>query len=352
MKSDLLERKITIDGKRVSIYYRTEREYQQKYKRKLAEAAAAEEARRHVTFRAALEAWQDHHDPTVQHYTRDCYAAPIKDLLAWFGDRDVRELRPRDVQTRLDDMFRQGYAYQTTNLRRLVVNMVYDYAVFNDVTEYNPMTTVSVPRSAPRAGRALPPDDALQKIFASVAQPLGMFFLLAACTGGRRGEILALTKSDVDLTAGAITFSKVLILANDAESYVRPGTKTKAGMRTVPILPALRPLLAAYVANLPGDFLFACDGKPLRKWYFDKQSAKYRAATGLDVTAHQLRHLYATLCYDAGLNDKDAQQLLGHAKSSTPKDIYIHIRESRAAQSAARLGDALNAALTAEAKKQ
>ena len=351
MPTQLKQRKVTINGKRISIYFRTEREYQQKYREKLAAAERGAYALQHMTFASVVDEWQDTHDATLQHYTRQCYVAPVKDLLSWFGPQEIAEIRPRDLQDRLDQMGRAGYAYQTIKLRKNVLNMVYDYAVLNGYVQTNPVPALTVPRSAPHTPRELPPQDALRVIFDNVDKPLGMYYLLAACTGARRGEIMALTKADVDFSTNTITFNKVLILSNNTTPQVRPGTKTKAGNRTVPILPALRPILLDYVRALPGDYLFQLGDGPYLKWAFDKRTARYRALTGLDLTGHQLRHLYATICYDAGLDVKDTQQLLGHSKASTTLDIYTHIRDSRRQATDAALSAALDAALSAEAKK-
>lgn len=42
-------------------------------------------------------------------------------------------------------------------------------------------------------------------------------------------------------------------------------------------------------------------------------------------TAHQLRHTYATMLYDAGVDVKTAQDLLGHADSTVTMNIYTHL---------------------------
>ena len=56
-----------------------------------------------------------------------------------------------------------------------------------------------------------------------------------------------------------------------------------------------------------------------------------------DVTAHQFRHEYASMLYEAGIGELEAQKLMGHADITTTKRVYTHIRE-RQLQAA---GDAL-----------
>lgn len=38
---------------------------------------------------------------------------------------------------------------------------------------------------------------------------------------------------------------------------------------------------------------------------------------------------YATLLYDANVDEKATQELMGHSKIQTTKDIYTHIRQTR-----------------------
>ena len=55
------------------------------------------------------------------------------------------------------------------------------------------------------------------------------------------------------------------------------------------------------------------------------------------LTPHQLRHAFATICFDADLSAKDAAQLLGHSKVELTMDVYTHIRQSRAQRTAEQL---------------
>jgi len=55
------------------------------------------------------------------------------------------------------------------------------------------------------------------------------------------------------------------------------------------------------------------------------------------LTPHQLRHAFATNCFDADLSAKDAAQLLGHSKVELTMDVYTHIRQSRVQRTAEQL---------------
>lgn len=55
-----------------------------------------------------------------------------------------------------------------------------------------------------------------------------------------------------------------------------------------------------------------------------------------------LRHAYATMLYDAGVDVKIAQKLLGHSSLKMTMDVYTHIKESLLGDAAAQLNSFIN----------
>ena len=67
----------------------------------------------------------------------------------------------------------------------------------------------------------------------------------------------------------------------------------------------------------------------MKKDFFDKAWKFWRDETGIDLTAHQLRHGYATLLHEADVDVKDAQELLGHSDVSVTQNIYTEVSNRR-----------------------
>ena len=65
----------------------------------------------------------------------------------------------------------------------------------------------------------------------------------------------------------------------------------------------------------------------------------YQEETGLEITPHFLRHGYATILYDAGIDAKTAQGLLGHADFQMTMGTYTHISASRTQKDAQKLNN-------------
>lgn len=111
--------------------------------------------------------------------------------------------------------------------------------------------------------------------------------------------------------------------------------KTKAGIRDVPLLDILAEKLPE---GKPDDFLFGGE-KPMYKAKVQRALKAYQTETGLEITTHYLRHGYATILYDAGIDVKIAQGLLGHADFQMTMGAYTHISASRTQKDAQKLNE-------------
>lgn len=56
-----------------------------------------------------------------------------------------------------------------------------------------------------------------------------------------------------------------------------------------------------------------------------------------NLTAHSLRHGYATILFEAGVDVHTAKKLLGHADIKTTMAIYPHLREKKQHESVDKL---------------
>ena len=147
-------------------------------------------------------------------------------------------------------------------------------------------------------------DDAREDWIA--ARDTAVLTLLYGC-GLRISEALSLTGADHPLP-------EVLRIRGK-------GDKT----RLVPVLPAARDAVAAYVALCPADLvrnapLFrGARGGPLNPRLIQGAMERARLRLGLPATAtpHALRHSFATHLLSAGGDLRAIQELLGHASLST-----------------------------------
>jgi integrase len=165
--------------------------------------------------------------------------------------------------------------------------------------------------------------------------------LLAAWCGLRRGEVLALCGSDVDLQAGTVTVrrNRVELLESPVRFDANP--KTDAGKRTVVIPPHVLPVLAEHMTSWAGEerVFVGRDGSPMRGYAVRQAFARARVRAGMpDFRFHDLRHTGQTLAASTGATVKDLMRRLGHA-SPAASYRYLHAVEGRDAEIASALSE-------------
>jgi len=243
------------------------------------------------------------------------------------GRRPLQAIKPTEV----DDLYRRlgdKLAPRTVHHIHTIFNACFKAAVRKGLAVSNPVALAEAPSPGDHdAATALDQDQltALVNGFRNTA--LFPIVAVAAYTGGRRGEILALRWSDFDPMAKTLRIERAL--EDTASHGVRvKGPKTERGKRTIAIDDGLAGLLSAErekylrlfagvtdgaVADLslvklpdnalifpsPTDFDFA---RPRRPRNVTKEFARHAAVIGFaNLRFHDLRGTHETLLLDAGV---------------------------------------------------
>jgi integrase len=82
-------------------------------------------------------------------------------------------------------------------------------AVRWDLIVSNPADRIEPPKPR-KARRQAPPDELLQEILAAAGDAMICYLRLAAVTGARRGQMVALRGRGIDLDAARVTFTTAL----------------------------------------------------------------------------------------------------------------------------------------------
>lgn len=197
----------------------------------------------------------------------------------------------------------------------------------------------------------------LRQFLAATEQPNFALWRLASNTGMRRGELLGLRWSDVDLEAGRLSVRQQLVRAGKQVAFGPP--KTKAGRRsitldgvTVDVLRSHRArqneegrlrLGTGYRSDL--DLVFARpDGSPTDPDVISQQfEAATRRASVKRIRLHDLRHTHASLALQAGIHPKVVQERLGHSSIAVTLDRYSHVIPALHEDAAARIAAVVDA---------
>ncbi|GEP40126.1 site-specific integrase [Nocardioides psychrotolerans] len=168
-------------------------------------------------------------------------------------------------------------------------------------------------------------------------------------TGMRRGEALGLRWSDIDLEKQQVKVQRALLTGEGGKMWSSP--KTKAGKRVVSIDTETVALLRSHKARqneeklalgagyVDDDLVTAQeDGQSVSPTRITEQFGRIFRRAGLPhIRLHDLRHTYATLALEAGINPKVVQEALGHSHVSVTLGIYSHVDQKMQASAAALL---------------
>ena len=309
-----------INGKRVPFRGKTDSIVE----RKMIEYREKEE--RGPLFKDIAEKWEEAHYPTLSPYTVRSYKPACRRACERFKGTPIREILPADVTALLQKMAAQQYAKKTVSTQLLVVNLICRHAVIEGNLRVNPCVEVRVPQGLAHTPRELPEDTELDIVKNGLNLPGGLLPYFILYTGCRRGEALALSYKDIDFKKKNIRINKS-VCHKDGEPYLKD-PKSKAGVRDIPLLDKLFKVLPRGIGLLfPGP-----SGGLMREADYLRIWRAWQKAAGVKVTAHQLRHGYATMLFEAGIPERDAMDLLGHADIKLTQNIYTHIRKSRKQQ--------------------
>ena len=175
-----------------------------------------------------------------------------------------------------------------------------------------------------------------------------MFFRLLAYSGMRKGECLALKWSDIDFKNNTIDINKSLASGENNRLYLSP-CKTKSSVRTLDMdettmeylkewrLKQQKEMFKLGINFLSNDSLIFANSKGTytvlskpQRW--DNAICKEYGLRHIKV--HGFRHTHASLLFDAGVSMKDVKERLGHSDITTTMNIYTHVTENKAKETA------------------
>lgn len=310
------------DGRTRWVYGHTKAEVQRK-------VAALKEERVHgCRFEQVADEWWEKKEDRLEWNTAASYKTAYKRAVEWLGNERVNEVTPREVANIIDDFADEGYARKTVSSHLMIIRQIFAYAVRRGYCDQNPVRDITLPEGLSKKTIDPPPLDEIRIVKNSPDAPFGLFFLMGMYTGLRKGELLALDWSDVDLDARTISVTKSIYHENNKPRVKKP--KTEASVGVVPILDALLPVLKRKKTR--GLVFPAADGGYLSGNEFRNQIKAYREATGVQATSHQFRHEYATMLFEADVPPAKMQALLRHAQLSTTMDVYRKMTERKVKQ--------------------
>jgi integrase len=161
-------------------------------------------------------------------------------------------------------------------------------------------------------------------------------YFLALTTGMRRGELLGLRWSDVDLDGARLSIRQTLVSVGYEMRFSQP--KTDRSRRSLSLDPATVTALQGHRESQQAErhawgpawsdsgLVFSReDGTLLHPQLLTDAFDRHVKTSGLPrIRLHDLRHTYATLALDSGMKPWDLSDRLGHSSVAFTLNIYRH----------------------------
>ena len=268
------------------------------------------------------------------------------DVYPRWGDRRVQEITRRDVVDLLDGIVDRGSPV-AANRVLATLRKFFGWLVARDVLPASPVTGVKAPSAEVSRDRVLSDDELalFWRASASLDYPFGPLFRLLAVTGQRREEVAAMTRSELDLSDAAPTWTIPAPRSKNGEAHIVPlSPLAVAIIRDLPTLKSKVGLLFTSTGETPvSGFSKAKDRLDVGIAALMRAAAVERGVDPADVdplqrwTLHDLRRTMASGMARLGINLPAIEKVLNHTSGSFGGIVGVYQRHTFADEKRAAL---------------
>lgn len=266
--------------------------------------------------------------------TQEMYLNLLDNHIDLIADMDLTKIQTDDIQ-----MCINACANKPNLCRKLhmMLKQIFNMAIINHLIVFNPCLGIDLPKMPKsKKSRDLTEIEREALLFADLSIDVKAYLYLAAFCGLRKGEILALTKKDIDLDMNIVHVNKTREETKYVKARIKEMPKSFASIRDIEMIDIVRDVLIEYINTISTDLLFTTqkgtimtDSSHKKFWKkCKKQLNDYFGNDEMvkDLCTHILRHEFSTNLFYSGVDEMEAQQLMGHADISTTRKIYTHLR--------------------------
>jgi integrase len=288
-----------------------------------------------TTLSTYLEKWLiDYCRPNLTPKAYERYEGIVRrHLVPALGSILLTQLRPEHLQKLYSVKLKEGLRPRSVKYLHVVIHKALATAIKRGLLSRNVADGADVPKAQKGEMITWDEDDIARFLKAAETTPHYALFYTALFTGARRGELLALRWSDVDLLGAQVSVSRSLHQLKDT-SFVFTAPKTKTSSRAIALSPSAIPILSGHkekmgaILPLKADSLVFStpEGGPLRPNTVSRAWTMLATRCGVKVIRfHDARHTHASLMLKQGIHPKIVSERLGHSGIAITLDTYSHV---------------------------
>jgi len=256
-------------------------------------------------------------------------------LIPVFGKKALHLIARRDIET-----YARGRAIKvkgaTVNRELALLKHLFNIAIEKGYTDHNPVKGFKKYPEAPWRYKFFFSEPEIGKLISASAPHLRSILAIAFGTGLRKGDILKLKWSEVDLDRGIISIRM---------------QKTGEPVE-IPLIPLIQDLLRQMKSHASGShfvFSLGSSGQGIRDIKTAFRAALRRSGLGAKgYRFHDIRRTFARMLYNQGVILTKIQRLLGH-KSVLTTERYLGVKFEEAREAILTLDEPLTQALSRSA---
>lgn len=342
---------------RKNVLGKTQAEVKEKLRKALDECQRIDFSRAEdFTVETWLRLWYETYSkPNIREATQERYWNHIRfHIIPEIGSIKLTKLTGRQVQTMFNNVRDHGRvkrgpkdkrdsSLSPSYIRSLhrMLHMALDRAVKEQLILRNPCDDVILPKVDRKEMKILKPENI--KAYLEEADRRGVLpmMFLELCSGLRKGELIALLWSDLDVQNRTISVSKQAVRVKGGGVKVSvPKTSTSVRIEPIP-QEAIDLLIAEHEKHPDNPYMFP---SPVTggMYYPDAVNAlntKILKSLGLEhIRFHDLRHTFATMALQSGVDIRTVSGMLGHADPGCTLRTYTHTTDPMQVKAAETIG--------------
>ena len=345
-------------GKRIikNVLGRTQAEVKQKLKRAVEDSKKIDAAKgQDLTVGQWAVLWfENYAKPVIRESTAEHYRNYIeKHIVPRIGKVLLRKLTTLDIQKFYNKTRKSGRVQRYEGMEDLslsnktirglhtMLRQCLEQAVTERLVPYNPAANCKLPPKEKKEMQIIPPEKLGAYLRAAEEHGVLPMFYLELTTGLRRGELLALLWTDLNIKEKYLTVSKSVSRGRGELRVTEP--KTKNSIRTVYVDDEAIRLLVEDRKNHPfSPYLFPSPvtGGMYGPDCVGRMHKKLLKKAGIEehVRFHDLRRTFATMALQNGVDPKTVSRMLGHCSAEFTLDVYTNVTKEMEKEAAEKIG--------------
>ena len=345
-------------GKRIikNVLGKTQAECKAKLKKAIGESQSLDVGRAdEYTVVTWLRTWFElYSKPHIRPSTMNYYQRNIEQhVIPAIGDIPLNKLTTRDLQKLYNDLQsngrlrkvqkkkKPGLSNSTVRGIHMMLHNALDRAVKEKLILSNPTENCIIPKIEKQEMKILRPDPISSYLNAAERRNALPMFYLELVSGLRKGELTALLWSDLDIQNRTISVSKQYVKNPNGElALTRPKTETSVRKVSIP-QEAVDLLISEHDKHPDNPYMFP---SPITGEMYYPDSIvnlhkKILKDAGLPhIRFHDLRHTFATLALQNGVDVKTVSSMLGHYDAGFTLRTYTHATRQMQQKAAEKMG--------------